>query len=119
MPVGEQNGYSPPPLDRGQPTTFEGGSVVVEDANIQAESKDGKHLTWSLTGNPATASIGSERCEGSITIIKEIEGPLDPDPGRFNLEIDGNPIGEPAGDGESREAPVTAGPHTVGESGAA
>jgi hypothetical protein len=115
--VGPQNGYSPLPLDRGQPTTFEGG-IVVEDADIQAESEDGSPLTWSLTGKEATASlIGSERCEASITIIKEVEGPLDPDPGRFNLEIDGDPIGEPARDGDSRTAAVTAAPHTVGESG--
>ena len=118
VPVGTENGYSPLPLDRGQPNTFEGGSVVVEDADIQAESEDGSPLTWSLTDKSVTASLRSERCEGSITIIKEVEGPLDPDPGRFNLEIDGMPIGEPARDGDSRTAPVTTGPHTVGESGA-
>ena len=107
--VGPQNGYTPVPLDRGQPTVFAGGSVV-DDADIQAESEDGSDLTWSLTGKTATASLDSKPCEGSITIIKQVEGPLDPDPGRFNLEIDGKPIGEPAGDGETRTAPVTAAP---------
>ena len=118
VPVGPKNGYSPLPLDRGQPIVFEGGIVVPEDADIQAESEDGSPLTWSLTGKTVTASLGSERCEGSITINKEVEGPLDPDPGRFNLEIDGKPIGEPARDGDSRTAAVTTGPHTVGETGA-
>jgi uncharacterized repeat protein (TIGR01451 family) len=114
--LGSENMFSPGSPNRGQPTTLDRGRV--NDA-LQAESAQGSPLTWSLNGTSATASLDSRQCEGSITINKLV----DPsgDHGRFNLEIDGEPVGDsgPVGDGgTSGTIAVGAGPHTVGESGA-
>ena len=87
--------------------------------HVQVESQDGTPLTWTLTGIAATASLDSDSCGGSITIIKRLD-PSD-DPGRFFLEIDGAPAGDgrPVGDGGTTGTiAVTAGTHSVGESGA-
>ena len=70
-----------------------------------------------LHRHPGQGDIDSQRCQGSITINKHVEGPLDPDPGLFNLEIDREPIAGPRATA-GREAAVSVGPHTVGESGA-
>jgi uncharacterized repeat protein (TIGR01451 family) len=115
QPPVEQNAFSPPPEARGQRQTFAPGRV--EDS-FQVES-GGEALTWSLTGNQATASLDSPRCEGSITIIKALTPAGDR--GRFDLEIDGQIVGGAAavGDGGTTGTiAVTADEHTVGESGA-
>ena len=48
-------------------------------------------LTWRLTGNQATATPDSPRCQGSITIVKVLHPSSDD--GRFTLELDGKPAG--------------------------
>jgi hypothetical protein len=118
IPIGPDNQFTPGDPNRGQPTAFQ--PTTVPDA-VQAESQDGQPLTWSLTGNQATATIDSERCQGSITIIKQVLSTLPDDPGRFNLEIDGVVVSNgPVGDGGSAgPIAVTTGTHSVGESGAA
>lgn len=117
IPIGDRNEFSPGDPNRGQPIVFQPGPVT--DA-VQVDSLGGQALTWSLTGNEAVATLDSERCQGSITIIKQVLSPLEDDPGRFNLKIDGVPVGDgPVGDGGSAgPIAVTAGTHTVGESGA-
>jgi uncharacterized repeat protein (TIGR01451 family) len=117
----ENNGFDPEPLDRGQPTHFNPG--LHEDL-FQVESKDGGDLTWTLTGNAATASHDSTPCQASITIVKKLN-PHD-DPGLFFLEIDGETAGTGGGvdgkgvgdGGTTGTVAVDAGKHTVGESGA-
>ena len=109
------NSFAPAPADRGQPTTFQPGSV--EDA-FQVESAGGS-LTWTLTSNHVTATGGSKRCQASITIVKKLN-PSD-DEGRFALQIDGNTVGgaEAVGDGGTTGTiAVDSGQHTVGEAAA-
>ena len=76
-------------------------------------------LTWRLTGNQATATPDSPRCQGSITIVKVLNPSSDD--GRFTLELDGKPAGGAVavGDGGTTGTiAVDSGSHTVGESGA-
>ena len=77
--TGDQNAFSPPPANRGQPTSF--AADGMDDA-FQVES-DGSALTWHLTGSTATATSSSPACGGSITITKRLV-PAD-DPGLFGL----------------------------------
>jgi uncharacterized repeat protein (TIGR01451 family) len=115
-PPSSQNFFAPAPPNRGQPTAFASGRV--EDA-FQVDW-DGGALRWSLTGNDLTVSRGSRRCQGSITVVKRLV-PAD-DPGRFDLELDGEVAGGAAavGDGDTTGTiAVTAERHTVSESGAA
>jgi uncharacterized repeat protein (TIGR01451 family) len=115
-PPSSQNFFAPLPPNRGQPTAFASGRV--EDA-FQVDW-DGGILTWSLTGNALAVSRSSRRCEGSITVVKRLVPAADP--GRFDLEIDGEVAGGAigVGDGDTTGTiAVTADRHTVGESGAA
>jgi hypothetical protein len=110
-----ENYFSPPPEGRGQPTTFQPGTV--EDA-FQVQST-GESLTWHLTGNQVTASGDSTHCQASITVVKQLN-PSD-DPGRFALQIDGTTAGgaEAVGDGGTTGTiAVNSGQHTVGEAAA-
>ena len=114
-PPAGQNVFSPPPEQRGQPTAFRPGRV--EDA-FQAEFT-GAALTWSLMGNQVSAANGSQRCQGSISIVKRVV-PSD-DPGLFGLKIDGEVRGGAGavGDGGSTGTiAVETGRRTVSESGA-
>ena len=114
-PVG--NFFTPLSADNGeQPSDFEPGRVVDV---FQVASPDGKDLTWTLTGNEATATAGSKQCPGSITVVKILNPSTDP--GRFNLEIDGATAGTGAGVGDGGNTGTIAvdeGKHTVGESAA-
>src|SRR5262249_17993394 len=106
------NAFSPPPGDRGQPTTFAPGRF--EDV-FQVESQGGS-LTWSVTGNHVTATRDSARCQASITVVKKLN-PSNDD-GRFALQIDGQTAGgaSDVGDGGTTGTiAVDAGDHTVGE----
>ena len=110
-----ENVFDPLSANGLQPTEFAPGRV--EDA-FQVLSS-GEDLTWHLTGNQATATADSTRCGGSITIMK-ILNPRS-DPGRFNLEIDGEIAGDGASvrdGGDTGTVAVETGPHKVGESGA-
>jgi hypothetical protein len=58
IPVGERNGFTPAPADRGQPTTFESGRrrfacVMIEpggfDGNIRWRVQSGDQSTLSMT----------------------------------------------------------------------
>jgi uncharacterized repeat protein (TIGR01451 family) len=114
-PPSSQNFFAPGEPNRGQPSAF--GAGRVEDA-FQVDW-NGSPLTWSLTGNELTVSRASRRCQGSITVVKRLV-PAD-DPGRFNLEIDGEVAGGAAavGDGDTTGTiAVTADRHTVSESAA-
>jgi uncharacterized repeat protein (TIGR01451 family) len=114
-PPSSQNRFVPAPPNRGQPIAFTAGRV--KDA-FQVDW-DGDPLAWFLTGNTLTVSRSSPRCQGSITIVKRLV-PAD-DPGRFDLEIDGEVAGGAAavGDGDTTGTiAVSADRHTVGESAA-
>ena len=93
-PPESQNRFTPGPSNRGQPSAFSSGRV--EDA-FQVEF-DGDTLTWHLTGKEETASSGSSRCGGSITIVKKLVPPNDP--GRFSLKINGVVAGGAAAVGD-------------------
>ncbi|HEU5211381.1 MAG TPA: DUF11 domain-containing protein [Gaiellaceae bacterium] len=111
-----ENTFVPDPPNRGQPSVFEPGRV--EDAFQVAST--GPPVTWHLTGNQATATRDSKpSCRGSITIVKVLHPSSDP--GRFNLEINGETAGgsEAVGDGGTTGTiAVGPGEHTVGESAA-
>ena len=111
-PPAEQNSFSPPPANRGQPTAFASGRV--EDA-FQVQW-DGGDLTWHLMGNELTVGSGSRKCQGSITVVKRLD-PAD-DPGRFNLKIDGEVVAAAVGDEGTGTVAVESGRHVVGESAA-
>jgi len=108
----DQNTFDPPPTDRGQPKSFAPGH---HDDAVAAEFSG--HLTWNVTDKSATATGDSDRCQGSITVVKHIV-PAD-DKGRFDLKINGQVEGTGAavGDqGTTGTIPVDAGTHTVSES---
>ena len=114
-PPKDENVFSPAPKNRGQPEAFASGP---KDDAFQVDLK-GETLTWTLTGNSVTASEGSARCQGSITVIKRLT-PSD-DTGLFALMIDGKVAGGAAavGDGDTTGTiSVSSGRHTVSESGA-
>ena len=74
--VGNLNRFSPGDQDRGQPTTFEPGPFA---AVFQTPFEAGAGaLTWTLTGNTATASSGSPLCT---------EPPPPPPPDVLDLEL--------------------------------
>jgi hypothetical protein len=109
------NYFEPPEADGEQPTVFQSGTFT----DVFQVASGGGPLTWHLTGNQATATAGSHRCQGSITIVKALNPSHDH--GRFNLEIDGRTAGEAAavGDGGTTGTiAVDAGERTVGESAA-
>ncbi len=114
-PAADENRFSPDPADRGQPATFE---PVGRDDAFQAELREDS-LTWYLTGNQVTASDGSPRCKGSITVTKRLTP--DGDPGRFNLMIDGETSGTGAAvgnDGTTGTVQIDTGRRTVSETAA-
>ena len=114
-PPADENFFSPGDADRGQPKKFAPGS---HSDVFQVES--GEPLTWSLTGDRVTASEAENRCEGSITVFKELV-PSDDD-GRFALKIDGDVKGGAAAvgnGGTTGTIAVTADRHTVSETEAA
>ncbi len=111
-----ENIFKPLDANGQQPTSFQPG--LHKDA-FQVGSKSGEDLTWNLTGNKATATSGSPRCQGSITIVKVLNPGSDK--GRFALELDLRPVegATAVGDGGSTGTiAVDTGDHTVGESGA-
>jgi hypothetical protein len=110
-----ENVFEPLTADGQQPTLFQPGRTV--DA-FQVQST-GAALTWHLTGNQVTATAGSKRCQGSISILKILNPKTSP--GRFSLEIDGQTAGGAAGVGDGGNTgtiAVDSGQRTVGEAAA-
>jgi hypothetical protein len=63
IPTGPDNGFTPPPLDRGQPSSFFPGRQV----HVFAVSFDGSSLVWTVRSPNgsvwnAAASRNSQRC---------------------------------------------------------
>jgi hypothetical protein len=58
IPIGSNNGFSPAPVNRGQPTLFPAETTV---ANALVITTSGP-LTWSLSGHSVTATSGSTKC---------------------------------------------------------
>jgi hypothetical protein len=63
IPTGPDNGFTPPPLDRGQPSSFFPGRQV----HVFAVSFDGNNLVWTIRSPNgsvwnAAASRESQRC---------------------------------------------------------
>ena len=114
-PSADENRFSPDPPDRGQPKAFASGRV----ADAFQVQWNGGALTWQLTDNELTVSSSSNRCAGSITVVKKLV-PAD-DAGRFNLKVDGVVAGDggAVGDGGTTGTiALDSGTHTVGESAA-
>jgi hypothetical protein len=113
------NAFEPTPIDRTQPDEFEPGThPEVFNAQLPASGS----LTWHLLGKSVTANESSPRCQGTITVVKELV-PAN-DPGTFDLEIDGTAHATGVGDGGNTgsiavsASPNGGTPHTVGESAA-
>jgi Domain of unknown function DUF11 len=111
-----ENFFTPEPAGRGQPTSFAPGS----HADVFQVGLGDSAITWNLTGNKVTASSEDNRCVGgSLTVTKQLL-PAD-DSSRFALKIDGEVEGgasEVGNGGNTGTIAVSAGQHTVSESGA-
>jgi uncharacterized repeat protein (TIGR01451 family) len=112
-PPSNANYFSPDPADRGQPSSFAPGR---HDSAFGATFTGGS-ITWNLTGNAVSVDESSARCQGTITVVKNLVPGTDA--GRFDLELDGVVKASAVGDGGTTgSVPVDAGSHTVSESGA-
>jgi hypothetical protein len=102
IPVGNSNGFTPAPVDRGQPTVFEPGRLkgVFETTFDGAQT-----LVWTVGGKSATASKASTRCTATVE-LRKVTVPAD-DPGVFHLLLQGHVLAT-GGNG------TTTGPVTVG-----
>ncbi len=81
--VGDSNGFSPGPVDRGQPTTFESGTKI----NVFAIDAPGP-VTWTLDGvhvhtpgqacqtTPASSTLASWGPIGALAIVTAVLGAL-------------------------------------------
>jgi uncharacterized repeat protein (TIGR01451 family) len=58
--VGSANAFSPAPVNRGQPTTFDPGTV---EPAVTVPGASGSSITWNLTSASATADASSPRCD--------------------------------------------------------
>ena len=63
IPIGNNNKFSPKPINRGQPSSFASGL----QSNVFSVAFDGKNITWTVKGpdgvnRSATASKNSPRC---------------------------------------------------------
>ena len=75
IPAGADNGFSPDPADRGQPTSFQTGRTPYWPNAAFNTSFSGSSLVWTLKGggqsNSATASADSCPCSQQVYIEKE------------------------------------------------
>jgi uncharacterized repeat protein (TIGR01451 family) len=111
--VGRANMFLPGDANRSQPTAFAPGT----HRDVFAVEFSGR-LEWFLAGRSAIASADSERCQGSIEIVKALEP--ENDPGHFDLLLNGVVRAEAVGNrGTTGVIVVTAAPggtvHTVSE----
>lgn len=67
VPVGANNGFTPSPVNRGQPSSFASGSHSgVFEASFPASAS----LNWTLQGNNVTADINSLRCPADLAVTQ-------------------------------------------------
>lgn len=76
LPLGGKNKFTPDPLDRGQPTTFQPGRIV----NAFTVTWNGSDLTWALKGpdgekRTTTANAHSRACAPTPTPIPPTNTP--------------------------------------------
>jgi uncharacterized repeat protein (TIGR01451 family) len=102
VPVGETNGFSPAPANRGQPIVFQPGHLV---GAFQTSFQGAATLAWTVGKKTVAADSGSTRCTATLELRKETV-PAD-DPGLFNLLVN-NQLLAVGGNG------TTTGPVTVG-----
>ncbi len=102
VPVGETNGFSPTPADRGQPIVFQPGHLV---GAFQTSFQGAATLAWTVGKKTVTADTGSTRCTATLE-LRKVTVPAD-DPGLFNLLVN-NQLLAVGGNG------TTTGPATVG-----
>jgi uncharacterized repeat protein (TIGR01451 family) len=103
--VGPDNGFTPDPVNRGQPQVFAPGSY----SDVLTVVFGGETTSWNLHGSSVSVSSASTPCPAVLRVDKLLE-PED-DPGRFQLQIDGSArSGTTTGDVQ-----VTPGHHTVSE----
>jgi plastocyanin len=77
-PPGKDNAFSPPPVDRGQPSLYEPGRQL----DVFTVRFDGQPLTWTLDGRTATAARDSTPCapataEATIANFAYLPDPLE------------------------------------------
>ena len=102
VPIGATNGFSPAPVDRGQPLVFEPGHLI---GAFQTPFLGAASLAWTVGNRTVQANSASTRCSATL-VLNKVSVPAN-DPGFFNLQINGQTwaIG---GNG------TTTGPITVG-----
>ncbi|MGH9896946.1 MAG: hypothetical protein ACREA0_34095, partial [bacterium] len=69
IPLGESNKFAPPPIDRGQPTSFLPGRQRRVFAVPLPSDDDGSELVWHVSGRTATVSDASDRCAGDGSVV--------------------------------------------------
>jgi uncharacterized repeat protein (TIGR01451 family) len=103
-------------LSLGQPQEFAPGAHLDV---LQVPFGADVGVEWVLDGGTAVANKDSKECQASITIVKSLDP--DTDPGKFNLEINGEVRGTGGAvgnGGTTGTVAVPAGPtYRVGESG--
>jgi hypothetical protein len=126
---GPQNGFSPEPVDRGQPVSFAPGTHADE---FWVQS-NGETLTWTLAGTGVAASLDSPRCDGDPPVPRQNAANCTPgEPASFDAnEVVWIEDSSPAGAGplpwteaestsgtRSIHLAYAAGEHTVSSTGA-
>jgi hypothetical protein len=112
IPIGQTNGFSPAPADRGQPTVFDPGRLVGAFQTVMG----GATLTWKLGAKTAVANSSSKRCTATLE-LRKVTVPAN-DPGVFNLLVN-NRVLATGGNGTTTGAlTVGVGEGTVSESAA-
>ena len=102
VPVGETNGFSPAPANRGQPIVFQPGHLV---GAFQTPFAGASSLAWTVGTKTVTADGGSTRCTATLE-LRKVTVPSER-PGVFNLLVN-NQLLAVGGNG------TTTGPVTVG-----
>ncbi len=98
IPIGPNNLFSPPPINRGQPTVFFPG-INHQAFSLTFFGPPNPAVTWNLLGNSVTAGLGSAECEISpgaapavwrgptVSGIPFVGQPLSADPGVYKGDV--------------------------------
>ena len=96
-PSSRRRGFQPLHAGAAEPRSDDGVRLRPRRGRVQVKWDGG--MTCVLTGNELPVSSNSDRCTGSITIVKKLVPP--DDPGRFSLKINDEVAGGAAAVGDS------------------
>ena len=93
-PIGAQNGFSPAPQNRSQPTSFNTGTFTeVFEATFSSGT-----LTWNLRGNTVSADASTMRCPADleVTTVASNNTPTTGDTVTITVTVKNLTVGTPA-----------------------